>query len=509
MIEPVEFLTIYCCFEDVDAVSRMLPTVLAESKREGAAVVVHDCSVDNRPAMEALLQNLKREYSFFLLQTDPISMGLSRNLAMWLALEVYAPTYICMIEDDHGYGEGLIPEMINAMKRFYGKEAPSKLRYGMFTACPFCWGEEYLGALVQVDNGKHSVVDASRVSPLMAGGANSCFRCAPTTHWISVLRGYDVDEYPISTYQTAGLNYRNYHKGFTAMAVCNGELILRQEREGRGFTTVAESRPFNEQYAARDSRSGFNLGAPSVKADNSDQLTREQRHLRELQNRDYSYLDLLASTERSVAQVKEHAESIYGEQWNFYSNALRREVVNAFEVCAKKLGGREKLNYLEVGSCQGLSMSIIGAILRAQGQLGELVSVDPYFEGGYVEGAHGVWQKDLPLAINKVTRDNALRLYAKLGLQVELVEHISDEGLKKLSSDNRKFDLIYIDGSHEGMSPLKDVAYALGLIKENGIIILDDHLWPDVKVVKKLCDRHFTKVAECWKVAAYRVTGAC
>ncbi len=257
MIEPVEFLTIYCCFEDVDTVSRMLPTVLDESKRTGAAVVVHDCSVTNRPAMEALIQDMKREHTFFFVRTDPIPMGLARNLALWIALEIYAPAYICMIEDDHGYSRDLIPEMVDAMKHFYGKESPSGLRYGMFTACPFCWGESYLNALVPAEDGRHRVVDASRVTPMMAGGANSCFRCAPTSHWVSVLRGYDVDEYPISPFQTSGINFRNYHKGFTAMVVRNGDLVLRQEREGRGFTTAPERRPFSIDYAARDPRSGF------------------------------------------------------------------------------------------------------------------------------------------------------------------------------------------------------------------------------------------------------------
>ena len=256
MVDPVEFLTVYCCFEDVDTVSRMLPTVLAESKRAGAAVVVHDCSVTNKSAMGALIAALKKEYSFFFVHTDPVSMGLSRNLALWISLEIHAPTYVCIIEDDHGYSAGLIPEMVDAMKRFYGKESPNGLRYGMFSACPFCWGDEYLNALVPVEE-VHRVVDASRVPPLMAGGTNSCFRCAPTSHWISVLRGYDVDEYPISTFQTAGLNLRNYHKGFTTMVVGNGNFVVRQEREGRGFTTAPTNRPFTPKIAARDKRSGF------------------------------------------------------------------------------------------------------------------------------------------------------------------------------------------------------------------------------------------------------------
>lgn len=257
MSAPTEFLTIYCCYEDVDTVGKMLPTVLTESARTNSAVVVHDCSQNRRQDMDVLIRELKREYPFFYFHSDRISMALARNFAMSIGIELFSPGYICMIEDDHGFMPGLIPEMVFAMKQHYGLQAPSGLRYGLFTACPHCWGENYKSALIPVEKGLHSAVDISRVSNLMAGGANSCFRCAPTSHWISVLRGYDTDEYPISTFQTAGLNLRNYHKGFTALVVRNGELALRETREGRGFSTDPAKRPFNTEFAARDPRSGF------------------------------------------------------------------------------------------------------------------------------------------------------------------------------------------------------------------------------------------------------------
>ena len=65
------------------------------------------------------------------------------------------------------------------------------------------------------------------------------------------------------------------------------------------------------------------------------------------------------------------------------------------------------------------------------------------------------------------------------------------------------FDLIYIDGSHEGLEPLKDLGFSLELINENGIIMLDDPHWPDVNTIKELCERHYKKITESWKVAAY------
>ncbi len=265
---PSEFATVYCCFEDVETVGKMLPTVLRASERSGAAVVVVDSSVRNRAAMGALLAELGRGKSFFLAHTDPISMGLARNLGLWLALELHAPTYLCMLEDDHGYADDTIPQLIQAMQTYYGKPSATGLRFGMFTTCPYCWGDEYLHNLVAVDGGPHLMADTARVPPLMAGGTNSCFRCAPTTHWLSVLKGYDTDEYPISTFQTAGLNLRNYHKGYATLVVGGGRLCVRHDREGRGFTTERGNRPFHEQFSRRDPRSGFGP-VPERTADDS------------------------------------------------------------------------------------------------------------------------------------------------------------------------------------------------------------------------------------------------
>ena len=48
-----------------------------------------------------------------------------------------------------------------------------------------------------------------------------------------------------------------------------------------------------------------------------------------------------------------------------------------------------------------------------------------------------------------------------------------------------------------------DFALCIQCISPGGIIMLDDHHWPDVRKIKELCDRHLHKVYESWKVAAY------
>ena len=225
-----------------------------------------------------------------------------------------------------------------------------------------------------------------------------------------------------------------------------------------------------------------------------------ERQTKWLKKKNYSHLPLLRTTEESIHNVKIAAESIYGNNWNFYSDALRRETVKVFETCIQYLSeSHQPINYLEIGSCQGLSMSIIGCLLKKAHRLGKLISIDPYFEGGYIEHKNEV-------VINKTTKDNAFKLYKILKLEVNHIEEISSIGLKNLVNEKQSFNLIYIDGSHEGMSPLEDLGLSLQLITHNGIIMLDDYrTYPDVKVLKTLCDRHYNKIADSWKVAAYKV----
>ena len=253
-VEPTSFVTIYCTYEDVDAPRQMLPGIVAESIRTNSAIVMHDSSVENEKEIAAVANENRGNSKFFFMHTDVVSMAVARNLALYVALEKYVPEYICMIEDDHGFREGLIDAMVEAMKRYYGAETSGGLRFGLFTACPFCWGEWYVNELMMTEDG-HGYVDTSKVPEMQAGGANSCFRCAPTRHWLSVLKGYDTDEYPISPFQTSGLNFRNYHKGFTALVVKCGQLVERVERSGRGFTAGKQERPFDVKYTRRDPRS--------------------------------------------------------------------------------------------------------------------------------------------------------------------------------------------------------------------------------------------------------------
>ena len=207
-----------------------------------------------------------------------------------------------------------------------------------------------------------------------------------------------------------------------------------------------------------------------------------------------------------VESVRSAAIEIYGDMWNYYSDALRPEIANGFVQTIESLLPPERpIDYLEIGSGQGLSMALIGGLLRRRNVLGSLLSIDPYFESGYVEGEAGPYEQAVAVTVNKQTKTAAQRLYSQLGLTVERLELTSTSGLRQLIRQSRTFDLIYIDGSHEGLLPATDFGLSNAVIRSGGVVVLDDHMWPDVQPIKQLCDRHATKVQETWKTASYRL----
>src|SRR5258708_413865 len=250
-MNKAEFLTIFPTYDDLSTIQTTLPSVIEETKRAGAALIVHDSTETNRKEVWTWLQELNRNSDFFLVLSSNMSMAHARNMWLQLGVELYAPDYICMMEDDHGFHPGLIPEMIAAMKQYYGKPAPNGLRYGLFTACR-TWPEEKYHETPE----GHAYPDPDS-PPLVLGGANSCFRCAPASPWNAVLKGYDPPEYLISGFQTAGCNLRNYHNGFITLVVRNGTLTSRVRRTGRGVTRDLAQRIYDHHYTATDRRSRY------------------------------------------------------------------------------------------------------------------------------------------------------------------------------------------------------------------------------------------------------------
>lgn len=267
------------------------------------------------------------------------------------------------------------------------------------------------------------------------------------------------------------------------------------QRVARKFQRMMETRP---QAVAQ---------AEEAKLTEHQKAFVQQKH-----KTDYSQIQLAPLCQSGMQQVQQAAIEIYGEQWNYYSNALRREVTHGFHHCLQTLSETfPEIKFLEIGSCQGLSMSVIGVMAKALVERLILVSIDPYFDTGYAEGEGSPMfslsgkTESPPININKNTKASALKLYENLGLCVALIEKVSCDGLSDLIKAEQRFNLIYIDGSHEGLNPVTDFGMSMALIENGGIIILDDHFWRDVHPLKQLADLHCEKIYETWKIAAYRI----
>ena len=83
-------------------------------------------------------------------------------------------------------------------------------------------------------------------------------------------------------------------------------------------------------------------------------------------------------------------------------------------------------------------------------------------------GVEDRFDSNVALAISKVTHPVTFRK----------LKHPSSSALiQLLSTGERRFDLVYIDGSHTAPDVLLDAVLAFRLLRIGGIMILDDYLW--------------------------------
>jgi predicted O-methyltransferase YrrM len=165
-----------------------------------------------------------------------------------------------------------------------------------------------------------------------------------------------------------------------------------------------------------------------------------------------------------------------------------------------RLDGRA--DYLEIGSFQGASLAVVATTLRTMGRLGAICSVDPYFPGGYEETPPFETEAVRKRATPRMMRQ-AFELYRQLDLEVEHIREISSRALVQLLRGNRLFDLIFVDGNHEGLNPMVDMALSLQLLRPGGYIVMDDNSWPDIRPIVELCDRHLPVVAKGFHKTCY------
>ncbi|CAG8694030.1 12656_t:CDS:1 [Dentiscutata heterogama] len=122
-----------------------------------------------------------------------------------------------------------------------------------------------------------------------------------------------------------------------------------------------------------------------------------------------------------------------------------------------------KINVLEIGAFEGRSTTWILEELCKDPE-SKLITVD-------------IFVKIFPDNDNETTFHENIKKTRKEN-QIEIIKIKSFDALINLNHKKMmKFDFIYIDGSHESHDVLSDAILSWNLLKEGGIMILDDYEW--------------------------------
>ena len=129
----------------------------------------------------------------------------------------------------------------------------------------------------------------------------------------------------------------------------------------------------------------------------------------------------------------------------------------------------ERKNFLEIGSFEGRSAVWIIENMMEDG--GEIVCIDTWEGGaehvnGEMDGAKFRFNENIKLVREKYPKRN-----------ISSCTGTSVNWIAALIQEKRKFDFIYIDGSHLAKDVLVDACMAWPLLQKNGFMVFDDYAW--------------------------------
>ncbi len=169
---------------------------------------------------------------------------------------------------------------------------------------------------------------------------------------------------------------------------------------------------------------------------------------------------------------KEYVVGNSGEQHLLGANSASTD--NNLKIIARLFNKIEPLQTLEIGLCHGISAALFTSLHEESGSGGSHVAVDPYQTEGWDRAGLNALEQ---CGLNKY---------------IEFHEDFSSQVLANFVSDNRRFDLIYIDGSHLFEDVFVDFYFCQRLLNPGGVILFDDGSTYDVSRVLKFIDRNFT-----------------
>lgn len=152
--------------------------------------------------------------------------------------------------------------------------------------------------------------------------------------------------------------------------------------------------------------------------------------------------------------------------------------INNLKVLREAILGNQIKHTLEVGLAFG------GSALTILSSLHEINQEDDYSHTAIDPFQSTVWKGSALSAIQ----------LANLNKNFFFIENYSFLSLPKLVEENKKYDLIYIDGSHLFENVFVDFYYSALLLNENGILIFDDCTNSHIKKVIQFIEKNFSKI---------------
>jgi predicted O-methyltransferase YrrM len=151
-----------------------------------------------------------------------------------------------------------------------------------------------------------------------------------------------------------------------------------------------------------------------------------------------------------------------------------------FDTWASLLAPRREqtLEVLEVGSWEGRSAIFFLRYLKNC----RLTCIDT-FRGSREHREVARWADALPFIEARFDSN-----VAEFGQRVTKIKDVSTMALRRLVTERRCFDLVYLDGSHHSADVLSDAMLAWPMVRDRGIVIFDDYEWsfyPDALATPK------------------------
>lgn len=153
--------------------------------------------------------------------------------------------------------------------------------------------------------------------------------------------------------------------------------------------------------------------------------------------------------------------------YNFHKRRVEEEPLDDL---LSSLKGRENLNFLEIGCCEGQSTDwFIQNFLQTKNST--ITCIDPFYQGCFYDEPHPELREKIEgVTVYDLFRKNILDCYPD---KVKFHRGESKDVLPTLKKDY--YDFIYVDGNHKKENVRMDCELSWDLLKDGGLIMYDDY----------------------------------